>query len=209
MKIATATSLIVAFACPLATHASIPFVVSNKSNHAKQSALKLRGGDLGPISGKALATTFGVIAITDVLAGAIKPVEAWEQFGITIEPGSKGEHYLGHGMASSAASLATTSLLALYGKTSAEEAIGYGFLTRCVFMTEALLTNRYKDLGVPTVPHVIIYLILFGTAFALLSGNSDSNSLAKVVSILLAGHGGLLFLNPRIDGENGVSIVQS
>ena len=36
----------------------------------------------------------------------------------------------------------------------------------------------------------------------LLNGNHPVFvDLAKVVSVILAGHGGLLFLNPRIDGE--------
>ena len=68
-------------------------------------------------------------------------------------------------------------------------------------MTEMLLTGKYKELGVPTVPHVMVYLLLLVTAFGLISGNPDGVTLAKVVSVLLAGHGSLLFLNPRIDGE--------
>ena len=92
-------------------------------------------------------------------------------------------------------------MLALTGTTSTEEAIGYGILTRCAYMTEMLLTNKYKELGVPTTPHITIYLILLAAAFGLVSDNSDYVGLAKVVSIVLAGHGGLLFLNPRIDGK--------
>lgn len=101
-------------------------------------------------------------------------------------------------MAASAAPLAVTSLLALSGKTSIDEAIGYGFLARCAYITESLMTGKYKELNVPTVPHVVIYLILLGTAFGLLSGNANSEAMAKIVSILLAGHGALLFVNPRI-----------
>jgi hypothetical protein len=149
-----------------------------------------------------LAKTFGVLAIGDGLAGTLAPVEVWDKFGIKIERGSKGEHYLGHGLASSATSLAVTSLLALTGKTSVAEAIGYGFLARCAYMTDSLLTGKYKELDVPTAPHVVIYLILLGTAFGLISGNADYNvDLAKVVSVLLAGHGGLLLVNPRTDGK--------
>ena len=197
----TATSLLVALlAHPLATNAK-PFVLpKKKSIIAKDPILKLRGGDLGPISGKTLAKTFGVLAIGDALAGTIKPVDVWDKFGIEIEPGSKGEHYLGHGLGSSAAALAVTSLLVLSEKTSVDEAIGYGMLTRCAYMTEMLLTDKYKELGVPTVPHITMYLILLGTAFGLIS-DSDYGALAKVVSILLAGHGSLLFLSPRIDCE--------
>lgn len=105
------------------------------------------------------------------------------------------------GLAASAAPLAVTSLLALSGKTSIDEAIGYGFLARCAYITESLMTGKYKELNVPTVPHVVIYLILLGTAFGLLSGNANSEAMAKIVSILLAGHGALLFVNPRIVGE--------
>ena len=34
-----------------------------------------------------------------------------------------------------------------------------------------------------------------------MTGDSGYDALAKVVSIVLAGHGALLFLNPRIDGK--------
>jgi hypothetical protein len=164
--------------------------------------MKLRGGDLGPIDGDILAKTFGVLAAGDALAGTVQPAKAWEMFGVTIEPGSKGEHYLGHGMASSATSLAVTSLLALTGKASVNEAIGYGILARCAYLTEALLTGKHKELGIPTMPHVVMYLVLLGTAFGLLSGNADYENAGKVVSLLLAGHGALLFLNPRIDDDD-------
>lgn len=204
MKIAALAAL----ACPLATHASsrihrlMPFIPRKVSTHANNSVIQIpRGGDLGPISSGALAKTFGALAICDALTGTVDPIKVWGKLGIEVEPGSKGEHYMGHGMASSAASLATTSLLTLYDKTSVEEAIGYGFLARCAYMTESLLTSKYKELGVPTVPHVVIYLILLGTAFGLISGNSECSALAKVVSILLAGHGGLLLVNPRIEGD--------
>lgn len=188
---------------PAAICASINPRVQNTAflSDAKKSALLLRGGNLGPISGEALAKTFGVLALGDALAGTVKTAEVYEKFHITVVPGSNGEHYLGHGVASSAASLAVTSLLALTGKTSIEEAIGFGMLARSAFMTEMLLTGKYKQLGVPTAPHVVVYLFLLGTAFRLLNANSDSVTLAKVVSVILAGHGGLLFLNPRIDGK--------
>ena len=204
----TISLLLVALAYPIAINAR-PFGIAAASSSTKKSSFVeknlssiyvVRGGDLGPISSKALAKTFGVLAIGDAVTGTVVPISTWKKFGIEVEPGSKGEHYLGHGVGSSASSLAVTSLLALTG-TSVNEAIGYGILTRCAFMTEMLLTNKYEELGVPTVPHVIIYLILLGTAFGLLSGNADCVALTKVVSIVLAGHGGLLFLNPRIDGE--------
>eukprot|EP00984_Skeletonema_dohrnii_P006230 scaffold2239_cov114-Skeletonema_dohrnii-CCMP3373.AAC.11 len=169
---------------------------------AHKSALLVRGGDLGPVSGEALAKTFGVLAIGDAIGGTVKTAELYDKFHITVLPGSNGEHYMGHGIASSAASLAVTSLLALTGTTSVEEAVGFGILARSAYMTEMLLTGKYKELGVPTVPHVIVYLLLLGTAFGLLSGNADGVTLAKVVSVILAGHGGLLCLNPRIDEDD-------
>ena len=200
-----ATFLLVALTNPWSISAnprsrttSTPFI----SRKSKDTALKLRGGGgLGPVSGETLAKTFGVLVIGDALTGTISPVDVWGKFGVTVEPGSKSEHYLGHGLASSAASLAVTSILALFGKTSTEEAIAYGFLTRCAFMTEMLLTGKYKELGVPSIPHLAIYLILLATSFSLLSGKSESIAAAKLISILLAGHGALLFLNPRIDGK--------
>ncbi|KAK1747570.1 hypothetical protein QTG54_001533 [Skeletonema marinoi] len=169
---------------------------------AQKSALLVRGGDLGPISGEALAKTFGVLAIGDAIGGTVRTAELYDKFHITVLPGSNGEHYMGHGIASSAASLAVTSLLALTGTTSVEEAVGFGMLARSAYMTEMLLTGKYKELGVPAVPHVIVYLLLLGTAFGLLSGNADGVTLAKVVSVILAGHGGLLCLNPRIDEDD-------
>jgi len=169
---------------------------------AQKSALLVRGGDLGPVSGEALAKTFGVLAIGDAIGGTVRTAELYDKFHITVLPGSNGEHYMGHGIASSAASLAVTSLLALTGTTSVEEAVGFGMLARSAYMTEMLLTGKYKELGVPTVPHVIVYLLLLATAFGLLSGNADGVTLAKVVSVILAGHGGLLCLNPRIDEDD-------
>ena len=111
---------------------------------------------------------------------------------------------MGHGLGLSASSLATTSLLTLASTASVEEAIEYGFIARCAYMTEFLASCRYEDLGVSTIPHVIIYFVLLGTAVGMLSGNSEYFiPLAKVVSILLAGYGALLSFNPRVgDGEN-------
>ncbi|KAL3804026.1 hypothetical protein HJC23_006417 [Cyclotella cryptica] len=193
------------------THASrtpTQFAKSSNKSTSVHSILKVRGGDVGPVSSKTLAKTFSVLAAGDALAGTIKPVEVWGKFGIQVEPGSKAEHYLGHGLGSSAATLAVTSYLAVTGRTSIDEAIGFGVLTRCAYMTEMLLTGKYKELGVPTVPHVTIFLILLVTANGLLSGK-DYGELAKVVSILLAGHGALMFLNPRVDGEFEISYIES
>ena len=193
------------FSLPLAIQATSFHPSSHGTaflSDANKLALQIRGGDLGPVSGATLAKTFGVLAIGDALGGTIKTAEVYEKFRITVEPGSSGEHYLGHGIASSAASLAVTSLLALTGTTSAEEAIGFGMLARSAYLSEMLLTGKYKKLGVPSVPHIIIFLILLVNAFGLLNGNSNYVALAKVVSVVLAGHGGLLFLNPRIDEDD-------
>lgn len=73
---------------PSSTHAFI----SKKS--PKDTLLKLRGGDLGPISSDALAKTFGVLAIGDAVAGTVAPIELWDKFGIKVEPKSKGEQHL-------------------------------------------------------------------------------------------------------------------
>jgi hypothetical protein len=177
--------------------------LSRRHVFKKTPALKLRGGGgLGPVSADTLAKTFGILAVGDAVAGAVKPVEVWDKFGITIEPLSKGEHFLGHGFASSASALAVTSLLALFGKASTEEAIAYGFLTRGAFMTEMLLNGKCKELGMPSIPYLTLYLILLATSFSLLSGNGEPMVPAKILSILLAGHGALLYLNPRINGES-------
>ena len=68
-------------------------------------------------------------------------------------------------------------------------------------MTEMLLNNKYEELGVPILPHMVIYVLLLTTAGGLVGAYKDCGTMAKVVSILLAGHGALLFANPRIDGE--------
>lgn len=208
LLIALASPLCSAIKAPVSPRSRAPFVsrkdtaVSSTTSTSRSALLDLRGGDLGPISGDALAKTFGVLAVGDALSGAIKPAEVWGKLGVSVEPGSKSEHYLGHGLASSAASLAVTSLLTLFGKTSTEEAIAFGFLTRAVFMSEMLLTGKYQQLGVPQVPHMLIYLILLGTSFSLLSGQGDYMAAAKLISVVLCGHGALLFLNPRIDGKS-------
>lgn len=206
LYMALASPLCSAIKAPVSPCTRTPFVsrkdTAVSSNTSRSAVLDLRGGDLGPISGDALAKTFGVLAVGDALSGAIKPAEVWGKLGVSVEPGSKSEHYLGHGLASSAASLAVTSLLTLFGKTSTEEAIAFGFLTRAVFMSEMLLTGKYQQLGVPQVPHMLIYLILLGTSFSLLSGQGDYMAAAKLISVVLCGHGALLFLNPRIDGKS-------
>lgn len=196
MKIIALLSLPAAICASISPLTSRPTFVSDH-----KAALLVRGGDLGPISGEALAKTFGVLAIGDAIGGTVSTAEIYEKFHITILPGSNGEHYLGHGIASSASQLAVTSLLALTGTTSVEEAVGFGLLARSAYMTEMLLSGKYKKLGVPTVPHVLMYTLLLGAAFGLLSGSTDGVTLAKIVSVILAGHGSLLFLNPRIDGE--------
>lgn len=201
MKIATLLSL----AAPLAIQAGstrppAPFAVQKKSTFLTPDILHLRGGDLGPISSDAIGKTFSILAVGDALTSTIAPVETWKSCGVEIEPGSKGEHYLGHGLGSSAATLSATGYLAFSSKISTNEAIAYGILTRCAYMTEMLLTGKYTELDVPLTPHVVIYLVLLATAFGLLSGDSSYDALAKVVLVVLSGHGALLFLNPRLDG---------
>eukprot|EP00567_Pseudictyota_dubia_P014488 CAMPEP_0197446520 /NCGR_PEP_ID=MMETSP1175-20131217/11453_1 /TAXON_ID=1003142 /ORGANISM="Triceratium dubium, Strain CCMP147" /LENGTH=283 /DNA_ID=CAMNT_0042977653 /DNA_START=85 /DNA_END=936 /DNA_ORIENTATION=+ len=179
-----------------------PFISRNGDTTQLTRSLSVRGGDLGPISAGELAKTFGVLAIGDAVSGAVAPVEVWEKIGVNIEKGSKGEHYLGHGMAASALSLSVMSLLALFEKCSTQEAIAYGFLTRGAFMTEMLLNGKYKELGVPSAPHLAIYLAILATSFALLSGKFEPMNAAKIISVLLSGHGALLFLNPRTNDDD-------
>ena len=103
------TLLIFAPCCSISrAPTSMPFL-SQKSKQARGTTFLNvpRSGDLGPVTGSTLAkTTFGVLAIGDGSAGTLAPVEVWDKFGIKIERGSKGEHYLGHGLASSATSRA-------------------------------------------------------------------------------------------------------
>lgn len=45
----------------------------NANFHPSMKVLNLRGGDLGPIKGKTLATTFSVLAGSDAICGALIP----------------------------------------------------------------------------------------------------------------------------------------
>ena len=87
----TISLLLVALAYPIAIDAR-PFGIASSSSStkkssftAKESVLNLRGGDLGPIiSGKALAKTFGVLAIGDAITGTVVPISMWKKFGIEV-----------------------------------------------------------------------------------------------------------------------------
>lgn len=155
-----------------------------------------RGGDLGPIRSKTLAQTLAALASCDAIAGALAPITSMAWAGVDIESGSLSEHYL-HGLAASAATTAVSTYLATSGKTSIEQAIGYGFIARLVSMASMVLNNKYHELGMNNAIFLGMMTVLAGTTYCLFSGKADAMALTKLVSMLLFFHGVFLYLNPE------------
>ena len=128
------------------TQASLHVIPRRAKLRTNSPLLNLRGGDLGPLSGKTLAHTLAALASCDAIAGALAPITSMAWCGVDIESGSLSEHYL-HGVAASAATTAVSTYLATSGKTSIEQAIGYGFIARLVSMTTMFLNDKYHELG--------------------------------------------------------------
>lgn len=163
----------------------------------KRALAVSRGGDLGSLSSKTLAQTLAALASCDALAGALAPVTSMAWFGVDIESGSLSEHYL-HGLAASAATTAVSTFLATSGKTSIEEAIGYGFIARLMSMALMFLNNKYHELGMNNAMFGGMFAVLTGTTYFLFSGKGDGMVLTKLVSMLLFFHGAFLYLNPEV-----------
>lgn len=155
-----------------------------------------RGGDLGSLSGKTLAQTLAALASCDAIAGALAPVTSMAWFGVDIESGSLSEHYL-HGLAASAATTAVSTYLSTSGKTSVEEAIGYGFIARLMSMATMFATNKYHELGMNNGMFGGMFAIVAAATYCLFSGKGDAMALTKLVSLLLFIHGEFLYLNPE------------
>lgn len=183
------------------TQAALP-VIPKRANKPRRNSpllkrtLEVRGGDLGPLSGKTLAQTFSALASCDAIAGALAPITSMAWFGVDIESGSLSEHYL-HGVAASAATTAVSTYLATSGKTSIEQAIGYGFIARLVSMTTMFLNDKYHELGMNTAMFAGMYAVLAATTYCLFTGTGDAMGLTKLVSLLLLFHGEFLYLNPE------------
>lgn len=175
----------------------MPHQKAKHGNPALKRALSVsRGGDLGSLSGKTLAQTLAALAGCDAVAGALAPITSMAWFGVDIESKSLSEHYL-HGLAASAATTAVSTYLATSGKTSVEEAIGYGFIARLLSMATMFATNKYHELGMNNAMFGGMFLVLAVTTYCLFTGTGDALGLTKLVSLLLAFHGEFLYLNPE------------
>lgn len=188
------------FTCFLfhSSHAALPVVPGKAKTRSQtlQRTLNVRGGDLGSLSGKMLAQSLAALASCDAIAGALAPLTTMSWFGVDIESGSLSEHYL-HGLAASAATTGVSTYLATSGKTSIEEAIGYGFIARLVSMATMFATNKYHELGMNNAMFLSMFVALLGTTYCLFAGKGDAKGLTKLISLLLAFHGEFLYLNPE------------
>ncbi|CAB9514429.1 expressed unknown protein [Seminavis robusta] len=165
------------------------------SVHAKRTIVNLRGGDLGPVKGKTLATAFSVLAGGDAICGTLMPQTSMSWFGIYIPKDSLSHKYL-HGIGASAATIAAANLLALSGKTSVERAIGYGVAARILSMTLMMLANDERVVGMTLKAFGVAWAVLVLIVYSLFSGSGDALALTKVASIVLGIHGLYLYLKP-------------
>jgi hypothetical protein len=156
-----------------------------------------RGGDLGTLRSKTLAQTLAALASCDAITGALAPITSMAWAGVDIENGSLSEHYL-HGVAASAATTAVSTYLATSGKTSIEQAIGYGFIARLVSMALMVLNNKYHELGMNNAMFGGMMAVLSATTYCLFSGKCDGMALTTLVSMLLFFHGAFLYLKPEV-----------
>uniref|UniRef100_A0A7S2MSX5 Uncharacterized protein n=1 Tax=Helicotheca tamesis TaxID=374047 RepID=A0A7S2MSX5_9STRA len=178
---------------------------SNRTN----TLFSIRGGDLRQISSLTTAKVFSFLPLLDGIITATIPVSKWADISITR--GSLAEHYVTFGISSSAFSLFLTSYFTIIAAdkstVSTEHAIAYGFLARCVFLTKFIATEKYTSLGWSSVPFVSLWVLQMVVSYALLSGVENAMILAKMLLILLAGYGALMFLDPsdvllkRLDGD--------
>lgn len=166
------------------------------SHHAQDKTLQLRGGDLGPLDGKTIATTFSALAGSDAICGAIIPRTSMSWFGMQIPKGSLSEKYL-HGIGASAATVAVSIYFAVNG-SPVNEAIAYGLVARLVSMTLMILTDDVLKVGMGFPLFGGLWLTFAATAYSLLQGLGDALALTKVVSVFLAVHGLFLHLYPGV-----------
>lgn len=159
--------------------------------------IAIRGGDLGPIDGKTLAKTFSLLSGCDAICGTLVPRTSMRWFGIPIAKGSLSNKYL-HGIGSSAATIATSLFLAATEGASLELAIGYGFAARLLAMTLMILTDGERKVGMTLSMFGVMWLVLTGTVYSLLTRTGDPLTLAKVVSLVLFIHGLFLYLKPSV-----------
>lgn len=118
-------------------------------------------------------------------------------FGIPIARGSLSNKYL-YGIGSSAATVAVSLFLTASGHTSVEQAIAYGFAARLISMTLMILTDGEKKVGMTFSMFGVLWLVLTGTVYSILTGMGDALTLSKVVSMVLLIHGLFLYLKPSV-----------
>jgi hypothetical protein len=159
-------------------------------------SLKVRGGDLGPVSGKALAKVLCGLGAADAMVGALAPRTSMKWMSVDIEDSNHLAYYYLHGIGASAATMAISLYLAVSGVTSKEEAIGFGFLARLLSMTVLVVTHQSKELGMNSTLFVLVWVAMAVTTFALFTGNWEMLTLVKFVSLLLGVHGFFLYGNP-------------
>jgi hypothetical protein len=161
----------------------------------QQRVLQLRGGDLGPIQGKTLAKVFSACASCDAFCGALFPQTSMRWFGIYIPKDSLSHKYL-HGIGASAATIAVANFLAVTGRSSVSQAIGYGYAARLLSMTVMILTNDERKVGMTLPMFGIMWVFVGGIVYSLFAGLKEALTLSKVASVVLAIHGLYLYSAP-------------
>lgn len=164
-------------------------------SHVK-TALKLRGGDLGRISGDDLAKSFSVLASCDAIGGLLCPRASMKMVGVDIASGSISETCL-TALGASAATISISGFLAVTGKTSVNEAVGYGLGARLAVATYLIATGKHTDLGVPKPMVGTMWALLTYTVWALFQGRDEGVPLAQVVSLMIASIGYCMWSKPE------------
>jgi hypothetical protein len=169
---------------------------NEKAKSLNKRCLDIRGGDLGPISGKALAQSLCILGAGDAVCGALAPRTSLKWMGIELSESNRLAYHYVHGIGASAAALSISLYLSVSDITTLAQAIGYGFLLRLLSMAVLLLTNQSKYLGMNDTIFMAVWLALAVTTFTLFTGKWEPMIWVKVVSLLLGVHGFFLYGNP-------------
>jgi hypothetical protein len=164
--------------------------------HSATAALQLRGGDLGPISSDCLAKTFAGLASLDAVMGGFMPIQAMKYFGVDVMPGSQSEACL-HGMGASAATVAVTAFLATSSGFDINEAIAYGLIARLVTVAAMIMTKDPQHTGGVKSAVALTFLTLGINIVMLFNNDSNALTVTKVLSLITAMHGLVLFMKPE------------
>jgi len=167
----------------------------NPSFLNKRSFLSIRGGDLGPVKSDSLGQIFTILPSLDAVTGTFAPISSVSKMGIEIDKGSMDE-VLVQAVGAHAAGVAVTNYLATTGKTSINEAIGYGLLARIILMIKIALTHSELVKTFNLFPTVLVLGVSSTITYGLISGNLDASLCGKVVASLLALGGVTCFTSP-------------